>query len=262
MRKIEAVILDWAGTTVDFGSQAPVRAFGEGFRQFGVEPTDAEIRQPMGLLKWDHIHAMLQMPRLRQAWREAHGRDWTRADVDAVYRASEAAILRILPDYAAPKPHVLEAAVQLREQGVKLGSTTGYTDEMMEIVTAAARAQGYAPDAMFTPNAVGDRGRPLPYMVFRNLETLGVSSVSAAIKVGDTAADIAEGKNAGLLSVGIVVGSSMMGLSQEAYEALPEEARRSLKDQVRQRYWTLGADYVLEDLGQLPGLVAALEAGA
>lgn len=259
MRKIEAVILDWAGTAVDFGSKAPVRAFAEAFRQFGMEPTDAEIREPMGMLKWDHIHAMLQMPRLRQAWKEVHGRDWTQTDVDAVYQASEAAILRILPDFAGPKPYVLEAVVQLREQGILLGSTTGYTDEMMEIVAASARAQGYAPDAMFTPNAVGDKGRPLPYMIFRNLEALGVSSVSAAIKVGDTAADIAEGKNAGLLSVGIVEGSSLMGLSRDEYEDLPDQARQNLKDQVRQRYWTLGADYVLDNLGQLPGLITALE---
>lgn len=260
MGKIEAVILDWAGTAVDFGSQAPVRAFAEAFRQFGMEPTAAEIREPMGMLKWDHIHAMLQMPRLRQAWCEVHGRDWTRTDVDAVYRASERAILEILPDYAAPKPFVLDAVAQLREQGIFLGSTTGYTDEMMEIVTAAARAQGYAPDAVITPNAVGDRGRPLPYMVFRNLEILGVSAVSAAIKVGDTAADIAEGKNAGLLSVGVVEGSSLMGLSQPEYEALSDAAQTALKDRVRQRYLALGADYVLDNLGQLPGLVSALEA--
>lgn len=258
MAKIEAVILDWAGTTVDFGSQAPVRAFAEGFRQFGIEPTAAEIREPMGMLKWDHIHTMLQMTRIRQAWKAVHGRDWTLADVDAVYRASETAILKILPDYAEPKPHVLEAVACLRDQGIMLGSTTGYTDEMMEIVTAAARSRGYTPDTVFTPNSVGNKGRPWPYMVFRNLEVLGVSGVSAAIKVGDTAADIAEGKNAGLLSVGIVEGSSLMGLSQEEYEARSDTGRRELCERVRRRYWELGADYVLDNFSGLPGLVAEL----
>lgn len=160
MRKIEAVILDWAGTAVDFGSQAPVQAFVEGFRQFGITPTSEEVREPMGMLKWDHIHTMMQMPRIRQMWQEVHGRDWTRSDVDAVYTASEAAILKILPDFAEPKPYVLDAVEQLRERGIKIGSTTGYTDEMMELVTAAAREQGYAPDAMFTPNSVENKGRP------------------------------------------------------------------------------------------------------
>ena len=41
-------------------------------------------------------------------------------------------------------------------------------------------------------------------MIFRNLEELGVSSVNTAIKVGDTVADIKEGKNAGMISVGII----------------------------------------------------------
>lgn len=259
MAKIEAVILDWAGTAVDFGSQAPVEAFVEGFRQFGVTPTAEEVRGPMGMLKWDHIHTMMQMPRIRRAWQEIHGRDWTRADVDAVYRASEAAILRILRDFAAPKPYVLEAVEKLRRRGVKIGSATGYTEEMMAIVAASARVQGYAPDAVVTPEAVGGRGRPLPYMVFRNLELLGVSSVSAAIKVGDTAADIAEGRNAGLISVGVVEGSSLMGLSRQEYEALSPACREEVCQRTRCRYAELGADYVLENMSELEDLIFDLE---
>lgn len=259
MRKIEAVILDWAGTAVDFGSQAPVQAFVEGFRQFGITPTSEEVREPMGMLKWDHIHTMMQMPRIRQMWQEVHGRDWTRSDVDAVYTASEAAILKILPDFAEPKPYVLDAVAQLRERGIKIGSTTGYTDEMMELVTAAAREQGYAPDAMFTPNSVENKGRPWPYMVFRNLEALGISSVSATIKVGDTASDILEGRNAGLISVGVIEGSSIMGLSQAEYEALPDSQKKVLRDKMRQRYLELGADYVINNMSELSGLISAIE---
>ena len=33
MNRINAVILDWAGTTVDFGSFAPTQIFVEAFRQ-------------------------------------------------------------------------------------------------------------------------------------------------------------------------------------------------------------------------------------
>lgn len=259
MAKIEAVILDWAGTTVDFGSQAPVQAFVESFRQFGVTPTAEEVRAPMGMLKWDHIHTMMQMPRIRDAWKTAHGRDWDRADVDAVYQASETAILKILQDFAEPKPHVLAAMEKLRGKGIKIGSTTGYTDQMMEIVAASAKAQGYAPDAVFTPDAVNGKGRPWPYMVFRNLEALGVSSVSAAIKVGDTAADIAEGKHAGLISVGVVEGSSIMGLSRQEYDALTAEQREEACLRTRRRYEELGADYILENMSELEDLIFDLE---
>ena len=40
MARIEAVIFDWAGTTVDFGSLSPVGAFMEAFRRAGVEVTE------------------------------------------------------------------------------------------------------------------------------------------------------------------------------------------------------------------------------
>lgn len=40
---IEAVIFDWAGTTVDYGSLAPVIAFKKAFKDVGIELTDSEI---------------------------------------------------------------------------------------------------------------------------------------------------------------------------------------------------------------------------
>lgn len=74
MPKIEAVIFDWAGTTVDFGSTSPVSAFMEAFRRAGVEVTDEETRAPMGLLERDHIRTMLRMPRIEKTWREHYNR--------------------------------------------------------------------------------------------------------------------------------------------------------------------------------------------
>ena len=41
------IILDWAGTAVDYGCFAPVGAFALTFRSAGLEATEEEIRQPM-----------------------------------------------------------------------------------------------------------------------------------------------------------------------------------------------------------------------
>lgn len=259
MKKIEAVIFDWAGTTVDYGSFAPVQAFVEAFQSFGITPTVAEVREPMGMLKWNHIHTMMQMPRITEEWKKVHGRMWEKADVDAIYQKSESAIFHILDQFGTPKPYVLDAIRELRERGIKIGSTTGYTDEMMKIVMPAAAAQGYAPDAMFTPNAVNDMGRPYPFMVFKNLEVLGVSSVRNAIKVGDTAADIREGKNAGMISVGIIEGSSVMGYTEAEYEGLSPEEKAAQDQRVREFYQSCGADYVISDMSELPALITRIE---
>ncbi|MDD2968112.1 MAG: phosphonoacetaldehyde hydrolase [Lachnospiraceae bacterium] len=248
MKKIDTIIFDWAGTTVDYGSFAPVQAFIEAFKQFGVEPTTEEVRKPMGMLKHDHIRTMMQMPRISRLWEEKHGKAWTEEDVDAVYLASETGIMKILKNFVEPKPYVLDTVAELKKMGIKIGSTTGYTDEMMEIVVPAAKAAGYEPDAWFTPNAVGNMGRPYPYMIFKNMEALKCTSVERVMKVGDTLSDIKEGKNAGMTAVGIIEGSSVMGLSQEEYEAMSIERRKVEDARVREAYKEAGADYVIQDI--------------
>lgn len=219
--KFDGIIFDWAGTTVDYGCFAPVKAFIEAFEQYGITPTLEEVRKPMGMLKIDHVRTMLSMDRISGLWEEKQGRKWTEEDVQEVYELSESKILEIVHNYAEPKPYVVETVNKLREMGLKIGSTTGYTDEMMALVVPKAAELGYAPDCWFSPDSTNKKGRPYPYMIFRNMEKLELEDVSRVMKVGDTVADILEGKNAGLVTVGILEGSSVMGLTQEEYEALP-----------------------------------------
>ncbi len=248
MKKTEAVIFDWAGTTVDYGCFAPVQAFIEAFSHYGIVPSIEEVRKPMGMLKIDHIRTMLGMERIRGLWKEINERDWNEEDVKSVYHIMEKKTLEILPGFADVKPYVHETMEKLRSQGIKIGSTTGYTDEMMEIVAASAKKNGYEPDLWITPDSVGNMGRPYPYMIFRNMEKLGISSVKNVVKVGDTVSDIMEGKNAGVTTIGVIEGSSVMGYTYEEYQALSlteksEEIRRT-----ESVYKEAGADYVIKDI--------------
>lgn len=259
MGKIEAVIFDWAGTTVDYGCFAPVQAFVEVFCHFGIEPTTEEVREPMGMLKRDHIKTMLQMERIHDLWMEKYKREADEADIDKMYGMFEEKLMGILDRFTEPKPYVLEAVAELRGMGIKIGSTTGYTDEMMKIVTEGAKEAGYEPDAWFSPNAVGDAGRPYPYMIFKNMEVLGISSTANVIKVGDTVSDIKEGKNAGVLSVGVIEGSSEMALSEEEYRLLSDQEREARIEKVRETFKNAGADYVIRNMGELTSLVKEIE---
>ena len=65
---LQAVIFDWAGTTVDWGCQAPVLAFQKTFAEFSVPITSFEAREPMGLAKRDHVAALCGMPRIHASW--------------------------------------------------------------------------------------------------------------------------------------------------------------------------------------------------
>lgn len=255
MSRIEAVIFDWAGTTVDYGCFAPVQVFIEVFRHVGIEPTMDEVREPMGMLKREHIKTMLGMDRIHGLWLDKYKREFTEEDIDGMYEVYEEKLLSILDSYADPKPYVLESVAKLREMGIKIGSTTGYTDKMMAIVTEKAKEKGYEPDAWFSPDSVGGVGRPYPYMVFKNMETLGVSKVQNVIKVGDTVSDIKEGKNAGVISVGILEGSSEMALSEEEYEALSDAEKKEKLAKVTKRYQEAGADYIIRNMSELVELV-------
>ena len=105
---IEGVIFDWAGTTVDYGCFAPVKAFMEAFAHHGVPVTMEETRKPMGMLKRDHIRTMLHMERIAAEWKRVHGHEATEEAVDAVYAQFEPKLFSILDQYAAPKPFAVE----------------------------------------------------------------------------------------------------------------------------------------------------------
>lgn len=249
--KLEIVIFDWAGTTVDYGCFAPVQAFAEVFRHYGIEPTMDEVREPMGMLKRDHIKTMLSMPRIQKLWVEKYDRPSTEEDIDALYELFESKLMSILSGFCEVKPGVPETIKELRKRKIVIGSTTGYTDEMMAVVTDEAKKNGYAPDAWYSPNSVGNAGRPYPFMVFENMKKFGIHAVNNAVKVGDTVSDVKEGKNAGLYSIGVIEGSSEMGLTEAEYEALSIQEKKALTDKVGKRFMDAGADAVIMNMGEL-----------
>lgn len=217
--KIEAVIFDWAGTTVDYGCFAPLEVFMKIFQKRGVEITAAEARKPMGLLKIDHVRALTEMPRIADEWKGVFGQLPTEADIHEMYEEFEEILFSILPSYATPIDEVKEVIASLRERGIKIGSTTGYTREMMGIVAKEAALQGYKPDFLVTPDDV-PAGRPYPWMCYKNAMELGVYPMNHMIKVGDTVSDMKEGRNAGMWTVGVILGSSELGLTEEEVESM------------------------------------------
>ena len=255
---IEAVIFDWAGTAVDYGCFAPVQAFREAFAHYDVPVTMEETRKPMGMLKRDHIRTMMKMERVAAEWKRVHGREASEEDVEAVYAQFEPKLFSILKDYSSPKPFVLETVDTLRKMGIKIGSSTGYTDAMMDIVVKGAAKEGYSPDFWISPDGVGGKGRPYPYMIFENMKVLGVSSVKKVVKVGDTVSDIREGVSAGVWSVGVIEGSSELGLTQEEFEQMSPEQKEKECCRVEQVFRKAGADFVIDNLSQLPALIRML----
>ncbi|UOQ43306.1 phosphonoacetaldehyde hydrolase [Halobacillus salinarum] len=249
--KIVGVIFDWAGTTVDYGCLAPVQVFKEVFNKRGIVITDQEAREPMGLLKIDHIRAICQMERVASEWHSLYGENPTERDVLAIYEDFEPMLLRILDQYATPLPGVLETIDHLNKEGIAVGSTTGYTADMIDIVAHAAAEQGYCPDTIVSSTDV-PAGRPFPWMCYVNAMRLNLFPMAHMVKVGDTVSDMKEGINAGMWTIGVIKGSSTLGLTKEEVAALTDVEWTTKKNLTEEVLLQSGANYVIEEISELP----------
>lgn len=255
MKKISCVIMDWAGTAVDFGCFAPLNAFLKVFsEEKGIDITYRQAREPMGLLKIDHIKAILNMPEVNEKFRVRYGRDWNMEDVNEMYVSFEKHLFASLSNFTTPIPGVLDTIKELRESGIMIGSTTGYTQAMMDVVRPGAAAKGYVVDNLVTPDNL-PAGRPAPYMIYKNMIDLAIPSVDNVVKVGDTIADIKEGVNAKVWSIGIITGSNEMGITEEEYNRRTPDELAALKQEVRERMMAAGAHFVLDNITELPACI-------
>lgn len=258
MTKIEGIIFDWAGTAVDFGCFAPVQVFVKIFEDEGIDVTIEEAREPMGMLKRDHIKAMLKMERIATEWKKEKGSTHTEADIDRMYDNFEQALMKTLNQYTDPIPNVVEVVNQLKDEGYKIGSTTGYTRSMMDVVILEAKNKGYSVDHVVTAEDVGHYGRPYPYMIFENMRTLEIESVKNLVKVGDTASDMEEAINAGVTAIGVIKGSSIVGLDEEEWDALTNDEKNEYIQKAKEKFLKHGATHVIEDITELPNLINGL----
>lgn len=260
MKKITCIVMDWAGTAVDFGCFAPLHAFLKIFEEKNIQITYCQAREPMGLLKIEHIKAILRMPEVNAQFRRIYGREWNTGDVNEMYASFENHLFASLENFTTPIPGVIDTLDDLRREGIRIGSTTGYTQAMMDVVRPGAAAQGYTVDNLVTPDFL-PAGRPAPYMLYRNMIDLAIPSVDEVVKVGDTIADIREGINAKAWSVGIITGSNELGLSQEEYNATAAGQLEKMKVDVRKRMLDAGAHYVIDTINELPEVIARINAG-
>jgi len=258
MTALKAVIFDWAGTTVDFGSFAPMGVFVEAFSRFGIDVTIAEAREPMGLPKWDHIDAMLRQPRIRDLWTQRHGKAPSSEDVDAVYEVFVPMNEEVVHKFADLVPGTVDVVNALRARGLKIGSTTGYTRSIMERVLPLAKAQGYEADNLVCAGDLPE-GRPTPMNMYKCFLDLGVWPAHAVVKVDDTGVGIDEGVAAGCWTVGVTLSGNEAGLSPREIAELPPQQLSDIRDRASASLRAHGAHYVIDTIADLLPIIDDIE---
>lgn len=255
---IEAVICDWAGTTYDFGSVAPLLAFQRLFADAGVPVTLAEARAPMGAEKRDHIRQILATPRVAAAWEACHGKPADEAVIERLYLDFVPVQIEAIRARATPIPGLPETVQWLHERGIRLGANTGYSREILAPLAEIAASHGYRPASSVCASDV-PKGRPWPHMSLRNALELEVSDVRACIKVDDTLPGIAEGLAAGMWTVAVAVSGNEVGLDLAQWQTLEPAARETLREQAIRRFRQVGTHLIIDSIADLPQAITHIE---
>ncbi|MFC9517189.1 phosphonatase-like hydrolase [Nocardiaceae bacterium NPDC056970] len=186
MTTIKLAVLDMAGTTVaDDG--LVLRAFDAAGAAAGLPATgpeaDAARRYVLDTMGQSKI----------VVFRALFG-DEDRAQ--AANRAFETEYDRLVDEGGASAiPGAAESITALRDAGVQVALTTGFSRTTQDKLLAALGWQTLA-DLALSPAEAG-RGRPYPDLILTALMRLGVDDVKDVGVLGDTANDITSGRRAG-----------------------------------------------------------------
>jgi phosphonoacetaldehyde hydrolase len=259
MTKIRAVVFDWAGTIVDFGSLAPMGAFVRLFADHGIQISIAQARLPMGLPKLAHIEALGRMPAIAAQWELVKGR---------IFSTDDAALLlqEFVPMSAASAlahsdfiPGFLDSYAWLKEQGIGVATTTGYTRFIMAPLIEKAAQAGFIPARVICCDDVAE-SRPSPLGMLECMATLGLVGHSACVvKVDDTAPGLREGINAGCWTVGVAASGNALGWSLEQWTRAGDDAREHALLDARQSLLDAGAHVVVDSVADLRSALVAIE---
>ena len=255
---VKAIIFDWAGTLVDFGSTAPTSAIVDLFSRHDVAVTEEEVRIPMGLGKREHIFALTKLPGVTRSWREAYGRPIELVDVDQLYRELLPRIVAAAERRAEIIPGVLETIAELRARGIRIGSTTGYSRDVMVPVIRRSFEQGLDLESVVCADDVAE-GRPAPIAIYKSLIELSVWPTHHVIKVDDTIPGLREGSNAGCWTVGVATTGNAIGKTAEQWQSLSAEDRSTMRFRAYENLMKADPDFIVDGVTDLLPIVDQIE---
>ncbi len=192
---IELVALDMAGTTIDDHGLV-YDALRDCVTETGATVDPDDLQAWMGTDKLTAIGALLPLGG---------------GDASGAPAAFERFRVILADSYRADPPVALpgvgEALRFLRELGVRIALTTGFSDDVAyPILDAVGWTVGLQLDAVVTTSDV-TAGRPAPYLIHHAMERTGVADVRAVLAAGDTAVDLRAARNAGVVAVGVLSGA-------------------------------------------------------
>jgi phosphoglycolate phosphatase len=196
-RSIQLAVVDMAGTTVaDDGlvlAAFDAAATAAGLAESGAERDEARryVIDTMGQSKITVFRALF-------------GTDDLAQHANAEFERTYAALID--EGKAAPIDGAAQAITRLREAGIRVALSTGFSGTTQEKLLAALGWQSLA-DLVIAPGD-GVRGRPYPDLILTALMRLDVDSVRNVAVLGDTSSDVESALRAGAsIAAGTLTGA-------------------------------------------------------
>lgn len=189
----QLAVLDMAGTTVRDDGLVE-RAFVTAVSGLDIEPGTPRMDAAL-----DHVRATMGQSKI-VVFRALFPDDEARAQ-EANRRFEAAVDAEVAAGAVAPLPGAAEALAGLRERGLRVCLTTGFSAHTQHRILDVL-GWGDLVDLALSPADVA-RGRPYPDMVLTAVLRLGADDVRQVAVAGDTVSDLLAGTRAG---AGIVAG--------------------------------------------------------
>ena len=182
------------------------------------------------------------------------GRTPTDEDVTAIYERFMPLQIEKIADHSALIPGALETINGLREQGIKIGSCSGYPAQVMAKVVELAATNGYIADHVVATDEVPN-GRPWPAQALANVIALGIDDVGACVKIDDTVPGILEGRRAGMWTVALLCSGNALGLTYEQYQALDPHTLATERQRIHTLFEGSRPHYMIDTITDLPDVI-------
>jgi phosphonatase-like hydrolase len=197
---IRLTVFDVAGTTV-LDDDAVIDAVQSALAGAGVRVPRPAIKAVMGMAKPAAIRHLL----CSYAPFPAHQMDDRADEIHATF--VQLVVERYRSGPIRPVPDAADVFRRLRSAGVRVALDTGFSREVLDVLLARLRWDRAVVDVTVASDEV-EQGRPHPDLIYRAMQLTGIVDPQEVAKIGDTPADIAEGRAAGCgLIVGVTYGT-------------------------------------------------------
>ena len=258
-QKLQAIVCDLGGTTVDKYGLSVLSAYQRAFQQHSnIFVPKQIIRERMGTKKDLHIRAILQHPEVGTEHTVCESR------VKEIYDLYTKFQLEFVPDFCHPVPGAVDALENMRTKfNVKIFATTGFPRQITDAVLNTCRPMGlWFDDVVASDDLPGDRGaRQFPYMMYRLLTNHEIHPRESVLKLDDTVVGIEEGHAAGTWTGAVCRYSNGMIVDSLNHEAELNDNQITEQVDALKRYFdhTVAPDYTMSTFQELEYVCADID---